>query len=269
MPLFDACCSNDATIGRATSSRSTSRRSSLSCPDSARACSSSWPTRAVSRSTCASACGTNRSRASSSGASSTVSSISLIDESGVRSSCETFERNSLRARSSRTKRRLIVGEDHDPRRVAAFAGQRIDGDAIGALTLRAASKCSGATDASPRKCVGDSPLQLDVGNRFDHVQMRSPRVWSKPNVVPAAAFANSTRRAASTRITPIGSAPTKRAKLPSPGRRRRLAAALPGLLRVAVRRAALRRKRHGRAAAKPATSPAANAASDHSSGVKL
>ena len=54
------------------------------------------------RSTCASACGTKRSRASSSGASSTVSSISLIDESGVRSSCETLERNSLRARSSRT-----------------------------------------------------------------------------------------------------------------------------------------------------------------------
>ena len=59
-PLFDACCSNDATIGRATSSRSTSRSTSLSCPDSARACSSNCPTSAVKRSTCASACGTNK-----------------------------------------------------------------------------------------------------------------------------------------------------------------------------------------------------------------
>ena len=148
-PLFDACGSNEATIGRATSSRSTSRKVELKLPGLAHVPVRATGRRAPSAGRPARAPAARRDRAlPRSGASSTVSNISLIEESGVRNSCETFERNSLRARSSRDEGRLIVGEDDDAARFLVLFGQRINRNAIGPRDPGSVS-INGATEPSP------------------------------------------------------------------------------------------------------------------------
>ena len=149
-PLFEACCSNEATIGRATSSRSTSRRSSLSCPDSARACSSSCPTSAVKPVDLR-----ERLRHEE------IASFFFgrlehrfehqLDRRERRAQLVRNVREKLFARAIEpNERRLIVGKHDDAARLLAVLGQadRPRRDRCAGPT--APVSISGATEASPR-----------------------------------------------------------------------------------------------------------------------
>ena len=198
-PLFDACCSNDATIGRATSSRSTSRSAELDLsrlrarlfeqlPDE-RGQTIDLRERLRNEEVARLFLGRLEHRLEH-----------QLDRRERRPQLVRDVREKLLARAIETRKRsLIVGEDR--RRVAIERSPRsADRPRRDRFVGRGHRvSMSGATEASPRSAspMRRSSSMLGIALMTCSASARS---GSKPKVAPAAALANSTWHAPSTSI---------------------------------------------------------------------
>ena len=178
--------SNVLTILCETLARSTFSRRRRKRPPSARASSSRSSTSVTIRSTSCLIRGKNSSSASRSPESSRIVSIMrLIDESGVRNSCETLETNSRRVPSSSCRRVSSLATTRTPR--ASSNGN--------VATVRIRAPFARESETRPREGwpASASRIRRSSSNDGTTSMMLRPRTGREPisKIAPAAALSES------------------------------------------------------------------------------